>query len=132
MTKRAPDRWLSAWDEYGESFDTGRIVQITAGILEPQRNPAVGVSVAGETPIRLTPDTVAHFKECLDWAVEEHQALTLRAAEGQAADVDTAVLDRDQWQTIADALRSSPGPHPEALDALKASAPPEWLNELNG
>lgn len=130
MTKRAPDRWLSAWDEYGESVDTGRIVQITAGILAPENDPAVAVSIAGETPITLTPDTVTRFQMCLDWAVEEHQTLILRAGDGQAADADTAVLDRAQWHSVASALQRSPGSHPEALDALRASAPSEWMNEL--
>ncbi|MQA64101.1 MAG: hypothetical protein GEU86_22200 [Actinophytocola sp.] len=76
MTKRAPDWWLSAWDEYGHSFDTGRIVPITAGILHaPDGAAAMAVSVAGETPIILTPDTVARFRECLNWAVDEQQLL---------------------------------------------------------
>lgn len=84
MTKRAPDRWLSAWDEYGESIDTNRTVQVTVGILAPKHDPAVAISVAGETPVTLTHDAVARLREHLDWAVAEHQQLVLRA--DQAAD----------------------------------------------
>lgn len=131
MTKRAADWWLSAWDEYGESFDTGRIVQITAGVLAPETDPVVAVSVAGETPIKLSAEAVARFQECLGWAVAEHQMLMLRADErSDTSDADTAVLDHEQWQSVVDALQSSPEAHPEALDALKASARPGWLHNI--
>lgn len=131
MTKRATEWWLSAWDEYGESFDTGRIVQITAGVLAPENDPAVAVSVAGETPIKLAPEVVARFQECLGWAVAEHRMLTLRADErSDSSDADTAVLDQGQWQSVVDALQSSPEARPEALDALKASAPSGWLHNI--
>lgn len=132
MTKRAPDRWLSGWDEYGESLDTNRIVQVTVGILAPETDPAVAISVAGETPVTLTYDAVARFREYLDWAVEEHQAMQLRAGErSDTHDTDTVALDHAQWQSIAAALQESPGTHPEALEALKASAPPAWLNNIS-
>lgn len=78
MTKRAPDWWLSAWDEYGESFDTGRIVQVTVGVLAPENDPAVAISIAGETPVTLTHQATARLLESLAWAVEEHQAILLR------------------------------------------------------
>lgn len=54
MTKHAPDRWLSVWDEFGELIDTNRILQVTVGILAPKDNPAVAISVPGETPVTLT------------------------------------------------------------------------------
>lgn len=132
MTKRAPDWWLSAWDEYGESFDTNRIVQITAGVLAPYRDPAVAVSVAGETPIKLSHEAVARFREYLAWAVEEQHMLQRTAADDpDTDDADTAVLDHAQWQSVIAALHNSPTAHPEALDTLKASAPPAWLHNIN-
>lgn len=132
MTKRAPDWWLSAWDEYGESFDTNRIVQITAGVLAPYRDPAVAVSVAGETPIKLSHEAVARFQEYLDWAVEEQRMLQRTAADDPDTDgTDGAVLDHAQWQSVMAALQNSPAAPPEALDMLKASAPPAWLRDIN-
>lgn len=134
MTKRAPDWWLSAWDEYGESMDTDRIVQVTVGILAPESDPAVAISLAGETPVKLSYQAVGRLQESLGWAVEEHRGLVLRkdrAGEGgEAAGEDAAVLSRERWQAVVTALQSSPGPHDEALEALKASAPPEWLSDL--
>lgn len=63
MPKRAPDWWLTAWDEYGHSLDTGRIVQVTAGILGPETDPSVAISVAGETPVKLDHEAVERFQE---------------------------------------------------------------------
>lgn len=127
MTKHAPDRWLSAWDEYGESIDTNRIVQITVGILAPETHPAVAISIAGETPVTLTHQAAARLRESLGWAVEEHQAILLRVGDrSDTSDADTAVLDRTQWQTVVAALQNRPGAHADALEALTASAPPEW------
>lgn len=134
MTKRAPDWWLSAWDEYGESMDTDRIVQITVGILAPVSDPAVAVSVAGETPIKLSYQAVGRLQESLGWAVEEHRGLVLskpEAGEGpKLAGEDAAVLSRDRWQAVVTALQSSPGPHDAALEVMKASAPSEWLSDV--
>lgn len=129
MTKRAPDWWLSAWDEYGHSFDTGRIVQVTAGILVPESDPAVAISVAGETPVSLSHDAVAGFQESLGWAVEEHQDLLARADDGLlAGDADTAVLDRARWQSVVDALRGEDArAREEAVKGLKACAPCAWV-----
>lgn len=128
MTKRAPDWWLSAWNEYGESFDTNRTVQITAGVLAPENDPAVAVSVAGETPIKLSSEAVASFQECLGWAVAEHQALMLRADErSDTSDADSAVLDHKQWQSVVDALRGDDASaREEAAKKLKACAPSAW------
>lgn len=128
LIKRGPDWWLTAWDEYGESVDTNRTVQVIAGILAPETDPAIAISVAGETPVTLTPDAVGRFKECLDWAVEEYKAMLLRAGErSDSADADTAVLDHAQWQPVVVALQESAESHPEVLDALTASAPHAWL-----
>lgn len=127
MTKHAPDWWLSAWDEYGESLDTNRIVQITVGILAPESDSKVAVSVAGETPITLTHQAVARLQESMTWAVEEHREVLLRADErSDTGNSETAVLDQAQWRSVVAALQNSPESHPEALDALMMSAPPAW------
>lgn len=135
MTKRAPDWWLSGWDEYGESFDTNRIVQVTVGILAPESDPAVAISLAGETPVKLSYDAVSRVQESLNWAVEEHRSLVLRKNQaGEGSDLaggDAAVLSRARWRSVVTALQSSPDPHDEALEAMKASAPPEWVSDLN-
>lgn len=135
MTKRAPDWWLSGWDEYGESFDTNRIVQVTVGILAPESDPAVAISLAGETPVKLSYESVGRVQECLNWAVEEHRGLMLRKEQAggdpDLAGGDSAVLNRARWRSVITALQSSAGPHDEALEAMKASAPPEWLTDLN-
>lgn len=129
MTKRAPDWWLTGWNEYGHSLDTGRIVQVTAGILAPESDPTVAISVAGETPVSLSYDAVARFQESLDWAVEEHRALVARAGEGSdTGDADTAVLDRARWRSVVDALRGEDArAREEAVKDLEACAPCAWV-----
>lgn len=120
MPKRAPDWWLSAWDEYGHSLDTGRIVQITAGILAPESDPAVAVSVAGETPITLTSDAVTRFQEYLDWAVEEHQQLLRRA--DQATDTGTG----DEPEAVMTEMQRKA--QREALRVIEAKKPTDRIN----
>lgn len=130
--ERKTDWWVSAWDEYGHSLDTGRIVQITAGVLAPASDPKVAVSVAGETPITLTHDAVERFQECLSWAVEEQRTLSARAPETRENDIGTGTvtLNHEQWKSVVSALNASPRQHPEAVKALLASAPPAWLNDI--
>lgn len=125
MTKHAPDWWLSAWDEYGHSFDTDRIVQITAGILAPDSNPAVAVSVAGETPIKLTPDTVARFRECLQWAVEEYQQVLRKPDEA----VDTGADDDQDTGSDNTALSAMQREaQREALALIEAKQPTDRID----
>lgn len=129
MTTRSPDWWLSAWDEYGHSLDTGRIVQVTVGILEPECDPAMAISVAGETPVKLTNDAIARLQEHLDWAVAEHQILLSRAGDHlDAVNTDTAMLGRAQWQSVVAALRGGDArAREEAVKDLKACAPTAWV-----
>lgn len=123
MTKHAPDRWLSAWDEYGESIDTNRIVQITVGILAPKTDPVVAISIAGETPVTLTHQATARLRESLAWAVEEQTMLLKTGARSDTADADTAVLDRAQWESIVAAVQSGPGAQPRGHEGLEGERP---------
>ncbi|GAA5106660.1 hypothetical protein [Haloechinothrix salitolerans] len=96
--------WAGCWDEHGVRTEDDRIVRIRAGVLR-ERDLPIAISVAGESPVRLTEDSAGSLAELMRWAADERQMLIKRRDEATADD-DHVVLTREQWENIVNALES--------------------------
>lgn len=127
--------WPDCWDEYGTRPGDDRPVVIRVGLYKPHGDHGVGsvaICTSDSGPILISEDSANGLRELLKEAIDSFRR-DVRDAEQErlraAHEVlDTAVLTREQWQTVLAAVDDGE-PNNKAAEALKASAPTAWTDE---
>lgn len=125
--------WLGCWYEHGFRADNGMATRIQVGVIPPEVDPQVAIRIGDDTtPVTISRTAALGIAQLLKDALSEREMLQRVHAEQRRSVarqlLDEAMLSRDQWESLVDALQEGdPGAREEAVKQLKACAPGGWV-----
>lgn len=129
--------WHTTIDLHGvDAHSPADLVAVRVGVLttEASSEPVIAIASDTDEAVAITPGVAARLVDGPQRSITHHDEL-LRKRDSKHQEtarrlVDAAVLPYRQWREVLDGITSSNAERRRAAaTALKASAPPRWLDD---